>query len=498
MKDSSNNQLEDSHILQISFRIILIVGLSFLVGLYGCESGRHLTKLNTTERREFIDANTMGIRVKCSNNSREISQRIEKDCREVLKYTRLRIVDDEEKADAVLRINVGVYDYMGDYKTISGTYLRGLRAGARLDIDIYLDLKNRPAWKADFSGKYPAPPSMYMGAEAHRYEIAYKYTEFTWQLASFLFSTWGWDLLKQGHSDSDLEARAKFATLLCGVLSPDGQHIAYIDGNFDILGSYRSRVIIDSQKERWYDGIGKGTPVFSPDSQHVAYIAQKGNKQIVIVDGEPGPEYDGIGEGSLVFSPDSRRVEYSARKGDKWIVVVDGENLAYIERKGDKQIVVVDDHPGPEYDGIAGGTPVFSHDGKRVAYVAKKGDKWIVVVDGEPGPQYDRINCAPFFGPDDKRVAYVAKKDGKWIVVVDGEAGPQYDGIMEGSPVFSPNGLRVAYSAKKGDKWIIVVDGEPGPAYDGIAKGDPVFSPDSNFVKYRALKNGKWLDVSYK
>jgi hypothetical protein len=108
----------------------------------------------------------------------------------------------------------------------------------------------------------------------------------------------------------------------------------------------------------------------SPDSRRVAYGAGAGKKRFVVVDGKKDKPYDGIGEGTPIFSPDSRRVAYTAGASKTWFVVVDG--------KEDKR-----------YDGCS--ILIFSPDSQRVAYRATAGNKRFVVVDGKEGKPYDDI-----------------------------------------------------------------------------------------------------------
>ena len=81
------------------FAVAWIIGL--LIGLWGCAYHRYPKRLSAIEQQAFIDANTVCAYITC-DASQDISQLIEEDCLEVLQNTRLRVVDDEDKADVVL------------------------------------------------------------------------------------------------------------------------------------------------------------------------------------------------------------------------------------------------------------------------------------------------------------------------------------------------------------------------------------------------------------
>ena len=62
----------------------------------------------------------------------------------------------------------------------------------------------------------------------------------------------------------------------------------------------------------------------SENGRRFAYVTQVGGKQAVVVDGNRGKLYDGIGKRETFFSPDSKRVAYVAKLKDNWYIVRDG------------------------------------------------------------------------------------------------------------------------------------------------------------------------------
>jgi hypothetical protein len=108
-------------------------------------------------------------------------------------------------------------------------------------------------------------------------------------------------------------------------ISPDGRHTAYVAKEGD-----KMVVVVDGKKEKPYDKILSGTPIFSPDNRFVAYAARSENQWFVVADGKEGKRYDEIIKNNLTFSPDSEHLAYAAKSGNGWFVVLDGkEGIKY-------------------------------------------------------------------------------------------------------------------------------------------------------------------------
>jgi len=108
-------------------------------------------------------------------------------------------------------------------------------------------------------------------------------------------------------------------------ISPDGRHTAYVS-----KADNKMVVVVDGKKEKSYDKILSGTPIFSPDNRFVAYAARSENQWFIVADGKEGKRYDEIIKNVLTFSPDSKHLAYAAKSGNSWFVVLDGkEGIIY-------------------------------------------------------------------------------------------------------------------------------------------------------------------------
>jgi len=105
----------------------------------------------------------------------------------------------------------------------------------------------------------------------------------------------------------------------CSV-SPDGKHVIYVIRNND-----KEFVLYDRKKEKLYDEILLGTPIFSPDSRSIAYVAREGNQWFVVLNGKEGKRYEEIPGNMLTFSQDSKNLAYVAKADNAYLVVVDGK-----------------------------------------------------------------------------------------------------------------------------------------------------------------------------
>jgi hypothetical protein len=121
----------------------------------------------------------------------------------------------------------------------------------------------------------------------------------------------------------------------CSV-SPDGKHVIYVIRNND-----KEFVLYDGKKEKLYDEILPGTPIFSPDSHSSVYVAREGNQWFVVLNGKEGKRYDKILENMLTFSQNSEHLAYIAAVDNAHLVVVDGKESSkyhgYIHLKVDKK-----------------------------------------------------------------------------------------------------------------------------------------------------------------
>jgi Tol biopolymer transport system component len=267
-----------------------------------------------------------------------------------------------------------------------------------------------------------------------------------------------------------VEAKPYPAVEIIPVLSPDGNHVAYMVS----LGGGKMCVIRDQAEQKAYDQVLAGTILFSPDSQRLAYTASIGGKFVTVIDGQESKPYDGM-RMTPIFSADSKRTAYIGSVGTQFVPVIDGVE-------------------GPSYDRFTDGSLVFSPDSLHIAYAARKGKQWQLVLDGKPQQPYEAIiGGAIHFSPDSAHIAYVAAVGTLREVVVDGKVQKPVDEVLWPGPIFSPDSKRLAYLAARTGQAVVFTDETDGAPYDSIA--DLEFSPDSKHVAYRALAKSRSMVV---
>lgn len=278
------------------------------------------------------------------------------------------------------------------------------------------------------------------------------------------------------------------------VLSPNGQHFAYV-----VVKKSQFRpakvVVSDRVLGRLYDAVGR--PVFSWDGERMGYVAQRRDRWVVVVDEVESNEY--LSVTGPVFDLTGRHVSYTA--GDRWNRYLfrdgeyvdlevgatdlqfsrDGRHRAYVAPRGAKQVLVVDGRDGQPWERIRADTSLFGPDGNHAAYWGARGASWILIVDGKEIWEQKESPSPLQFTPDGKHVVHTQSRGWRSRVIVDATPGHEYDAI--GLPRLSVNG-RVGYVARSGRLWMVVVDDVEGPGFERI--GSPAFSLDGNHVAYCA------------
>jgi roadblock/LC7 domain-containing protein len=117
-----------------------------------------------------------------------------------------------------------------------------------------------------------------------------------------------WTVVMQGPFSAAYAAEGAAGGL---TISPDGEHVAYVDSKRVGL-MVRGSIAVDGKPGPVYTGVG--VPAFSPDGKHLAYIAYKPFQVSVVLDGQATTVYNSILGDFLTFSPDDA-LEVLALKG---------------------------------------------------------------------------------------------------------------------------------------------------------------------------------------
>ncbi|HTL30054.1 MAG TPA: hypothetical protein VL282_12570 [Tepidisphaeraceae bacterium] len=176
--------------------------------------------------------------------------------------------------------------------------------------------------------------------------------------------------------------------------------------------------------------------VVSPNGQHIAYVSHQGSRTVAMIDGKVGPKFDSI-------------ESIGPNQGVAFVFSSDGKHCAYVGKNGDELQVVVNDQQS------SGGVQIkdfmFSPDGAHYAYatVASNQSPWFEAFDGKPNSQA----CVgepkeQVFSPDGKHFAYhttVKFSEQKFgdVVILDGQPQKDYGKIREFT--FSADGKHYAY-----------------------------------------------------
>jgi hypothetical protein len=275
----------------------------------------------------------------------------------------------------------------------------------------------------------------------------------------------------------------EYADVATPIISPDGQHVAYVAITVDAAGNESSRMVRDGVEGKVYDYIDYGDIVFSPDSLHLAYPATVGDrstgKAFVVVDDQEQKAYDFIGLGSIHYSPDVSHLAYVAERNGLWFVVADGQE----GRQWEKFCTCIS----------------FSPDSKHLAYQGTSRSASFAVIDDNPGDGYLRIlNETPIFSPDSKHSAFMGLTQDGWVLAIDGQgfSKDRYDGAYPGMLAFSPESGHITYAAFKGTESSVYVDGHAGNAYTMILAG-PAFDAPQHLA-YLAVRDGQVIYVEEK
>ena len=336
-------------------------------------------------------------------------------------------------------------------------------------------------------------------------------------------------------------------------VSPDGQHIAYLqripgqagfmaklDGVLvaTLTGLEETGFVFSPNSQRLAFGIESGSsrfmvvdgnrlgpyesatwPRFSEDSRRYAFVETVEEKLRVVVDGSPSPLVEQLDPENILFDANGVAIFSSADNennfvyyGDKVVAIyerigslvldTDRRQLAYAASDGDGSFVEVvsidwlgmlDRRRDHSYDKVFSGL-LFSPRGDQCGYVAQDGHRYLAIINGVvmkgPPPL-----APPVFWDTPIRYAYpVELEGGKVAMLVDGQVGKFYDSLKWGTR-FLPDGTLI-YAAQRGESVFMIHDGAEGPAFDFIDLANMfVHSPDGSSFCYGAISDGRSVIV---
>lgn len=248
-----------------------------------------------------------------------------------------------------------------------------------------------------------------------------------------------------------------------------------------------------------------GAPVVSPDGQHIAFLSNRsGEKDDVFV---ITPE--GRHETQLTRTPDDESsVQWSA--SGKQVVFarfVGGTSRIYS--------INIDGSNEREIGSVPGRSPAFSPDGSRLVYMA--GDSWTttkLMVAESDGSHARQINDGGSiawnnrWSPDGRRIAFTGRnaEQGLAIFVMNSDGSDlnqvTHLAAAEGNaqwPAWSPDGHQLAFQvnrvkAKTADIWVVdLASGKAhalAPHQGSYVDETPSWFPDGKHIAFQSNRSG--------
>jgi len=309
--------------------------------------------------------------------------------------------------------------------------------------------------------------------------------------------------------------------------SPDGQLIAYVNGNPDWrIGpnvAEASIWILDAKGGEPVpvtdeDGMNV-SPQWLPDSRHLLFVSNRdGPRGIYVVevgpDGPRGPPRSVPGSSdphSISVSADGTRLAYAKYtvKGNIWSIPMPRTGSLSIRDAISDAVPVTTGNQVIERHSL-------SADGKWIAFDSdRRGEFDIYKMRLDGGPQQlvaeiPGIEYAPVWSPDGTEIAFHSVGAGPdldvRVVSADGGTPEQLTDFpgQDNSPDWSPDGLTIAFQSQEGvpfSTWTVSRDRVGGPWSDPVQLtdfgcGHPKWAPDGGSLVCYSQRRGEFVRVS--
>ena len=246
------------------------------------------------------------------------------------------------------------------------------------------------------------------------------------------------------------------------------------------------------------------SPTFSPDGEHIAFVQGA------------GPLAGDIYVMSLVGSGTARRItnDESRIQGLAW--AEDGVIIFSSDRGGVTRLWKARVGPlgGPVLPVLEAGEnatlPAVAKQGRRLAYTRSERDLNVWQLDVGHGPEMmepkvvissTRQDHSPQFSPDGRRIAFVSDRGGSkelWVADASGSNAlklTSYGGPIVAAPSWSPDGTEIAMQVISGSRFDVDVVPVDGTATRRLTRGDaggslPFWSHDGEWIYVTLREDG--------
>ena len=307
-----------------------------------------------------------------------------------------------------------------------------------------------PAAVAAEGDETPAPPALApeppaAGSKSRPALIAAAVLVLVGIVAALMVTTRG------GPDDGD--AIATVTTVVDGSTSvPDAGTLLYVEGD-------RVVALVDGRERELLAQASMSDPVLSPDGQHVAYVIDGTIEVRETATGELRHRLS-VGQGTSKnpdWSPDGTLVAYNSNHEGSTNIYVAGALSDEVETRR------LTSSPHEE------GSPDWSPDGRLIAYDSNEAGNFDIYVMNADGSNARRLTDGsqgdetPDWSPDGSRIVFESGRDGNSEVYVMGADGSGETRLterpaMDRVPKFNPEGKILFASDKNGDFDLFLLD----------------------------------------